>query len=115
MCGARDYWNASHLTKLLCEIHEKRPISELAEGEAKGADTLAREWAELRGVPVKKFFADWAARGKKAGIERNVRMFRLFQPHAGIAFFGKNYTGSGTAHMVSIMEKAGVPVAKIYE
>ena len=115
VCGARNYWNVHKLTQVLCDLHEKRPISQLAEGEARGADTLAREWAELRNVQVIKFPADWDRYGKSAGPHRNEQMLREFQPHGAVAFFGKKYTGSGTTHMVGLLKKAGVPVAEIYE
>ncbi len=113
--GSRFYRNVIFLTKILCEIHEKRPIGVLGEGEAPGADTLAREWADLRGVKVEKYFADWNRYGKSAGPRRNERQLYEFKPHAGVAFFGPNYRGSGSLHMASLLEKAGIPVAKFYE
>ena len=40
-------------------------------GGAKGADTLAENWAEEYGIPITIFRPDWKAYGKAAGPIRN--------------------------------------------
>lgn len=51
------------------------PVTALYEGEADGADTCARAWAESRGIPVRPFAADWK-QGKSAGPRRNALMLQ---------------------------------------
>lgn len=50
-----------------------RPTS-LIHGGAKGADHLACQIAEDRGVPRDGFWADWATLGRRAGPVRNRQM-----------------------------------------
>lgn len=52
------------------------PVTALYEGEADGADTCARAWAESRGIPVRGdpvTKAEWKEHGKAAGHIRNRR------------------------------------------
>jgi hypothetical protein len=113
VCGSRDYWDVNRLTDLLCQIHEKRPITTLIHGGARGADRLAGEWAKNRKIPIEEYLADWNKEGKKAGPLRNIYMLVTSHPDAGIAFFGPDYTGSGTEHMVKLLKDTGIPVAEI--
>ena len=46
----------------------------LYEGEADGADLCALGWATSRGVPVRRFPADWDAHGKAAGPKRDAKI-----------------------------------------
>ena len=73
----------------------------LYEGEADGADFCALGWATSRGLPVRRFPAEWDAHGKAAGPMRNAAMLEAAreeaqqtgQPLLVAAFPG----GSGTA------------------
>lgn len=49
-------------------------ISELVCGMARGADTLAEQWAIANWIPVKEFPADWEKHGRGAGHIRNREM-----------------------------------------
>jgi hypothetical protein len=84
-------------------------IDVLIEGEAPGADTLAREWATEQGIPVERYPADWNRHGKAAGPIRNRRMLVEGKPDLVVAFPG----GRGTANMISQAEAAGVKVLKV--
>lgn len=77
--------------------------TEIAEGEARGADTLAREWAESRGVPCSRFPAFWTTEKGAAGPNRNRRMFAGFEPDGTVAFPG----GTGTADMENVTLDGG--------
>jgi hypothetical protein len=90
----------------LDRVLRKYPDLVVIEGGAKGADTIAREWARERGLHVQEYLAEWAKYGKRAGFLRNERMLREGKPDAVIAFPG----GSGTAMMCEIARAAGVPV-----
>jgi len=49
-------------------------ITEVVCGGAAGVDTLGKNWAVDRGIPVKMFPADWETHGKAAGPIRNSEM-----------------------------------------
>lgn len=81
----------------------------LIEGEAPGADTMARQWAERYGIPVEKYPSDWEGLGRSAGPRRNIQMLKEGKPDLVVAFFNKVQSQSrGTSHMVSIARQAGV-------
>lgn len=84
----------------------------IIEGEARGADTLAKQWAEERYLPVEKYPANWDTHGKAAGPIRNKQMLTEGKPDLVIAFLAPN--SRGTANMISQAEKAGVPVKVIH-
>ena len=67
---------------------------------------MAEEWAEEMSLERIVVEADWDTHGKAAGPIRNEKMLRDYTPQGVVAFPG----GRGTAHMVSIAKKAGVPV-----
>ena len=109
VCGGRDYTDAKRVREELDALDAEERIRYVIEGEATGADTLAREWADLRWVPVLKFPADWNKHGKAAGPIRNKQMLDEGRPDLVVAFPG----GRGTANMIEQAERAGVPVRRI--
>lgn len=80
------------------------------EGEARGADSLAREAAEAMGFRVLPFPADWERYGKAAGPIRNRRMLEEGRPDEVWAFHNDLGHSKGTANMIAQARKAGVPV-----
>ena len=70
---------------------------------------MAFRWAAERNVFQRVFFAKWALIGRGAGPLRNQQMLREGKPDLVLAFPG----GKGTAHMVRIARKAGVPVQEV--
>jgi hypothetical protein len=106
VCGGRDFNDEAGLARALDAFHAKHTISVVIEGEAQGADILAREWAKSRKVPFEPFPANWNANGKAAGPIRNAQMLKEGKPDVVIAFPG----GSGTADMVKKAFVGGVKV-----
>ena len=106
VCGGRDFHDKEFLFRTLDRFHNQYHFEVVIQGEAKGADLLAKEWAESRLVSCWCFPADWAKHGKRAGYLRNIEMLEKGQPDLVIAFPG----GRGTDHMKSIARKAGVSV-----
>lgn len=106
VCGGRDYADEIMMDEVLSDIDSQRRITTVIEGEARGADTLAREWAERRRIAVRKYPADWANNGKAAGPIRNRQMLVEGKPDLVVAFPG----GRGTADMVERSERAGVRI-----
>jgi CubicO group peptidase (beta-lactamase class C family) len=106
VCGGRDYENVSAVRHALTALHVKNPISLIIEGAALGADRLAREWAEISGVPVQTFEAEWKRYGRRAGPLRNKRMLDEGRPDGVVAFPG----GAGTANMIDLANACRVKV-----
>lgn len=102
VCGGREYNKREHLYAVLDTVG----ITTLIHGAAPGADTLADDWAKARGIPRLPYEADWKRLGKRAGPVRNLLMLQEGRPELVVAFPG----GDGTANMVSVAAKAGVPV-----
>jgi predicted Rossmann fold nucleotide-binding protein DprA/Smf involved in DNA uptake len=57
--------------ELMKSTLDKHFISEVVSGGAKGADTLAREYANLRNIKLTEFYPDYVRYGKKAPFVRN--------------------------------------------
>lgn len=106
VCGGRDYADNAMLTATLDRLHAERGFSLVIAGGARGADTMAEEWARARGIACDVYRADWEGLGRKAGPIRNGRMLTEGKPQLVVAFPG----GRGTAHMVRIAREAGVEV-----
>lgn len=74
-------------------------------GEARGADSMGRRYAEENNIPILSFPAEWDKYGKSAGYRRNAEMAE--QSTHLIAFWdGKS---KGTKHMIDIMYKKNLP------
>jgi UDP-N-acetylmuramoylalanine-D-glutamate ligase len=110
VCGGRDYDDAERAVAVLDKLHQTAEgIDVLIEGGAKGADRLARRWAQAEPVRIETYEADWENQGSFAGPARNKRMLDEGKPDLVIAFPG----GKGTADMVRKARKAGVEVIEI--
>lgn len=81
-------------------------ISCIIEGEARGADRLAREYAERQGIPVMSFPAKWDLYGKAAGAIRNTEMLRVGQPDLVVAFRAPD--SRGTKNMIDQAREAEI-------
>ncbi|UYE95845.1 hypothetical protein KNLIENLN_00032 [Sinorhizobium phage NV1.1.1] len=102
--GGRDYCDTARIWAALDELHARRPVSVLIEGEAPGLDTRARVWAKRKGIAVDPYPADWSI-GLGAGLQRNEAMIYMGKPDFGLVFPG----GRGTAHMRQCLIRAGIP------
>lgn len=106
VCGGRDFRDRKAVFDALDRLHAKRGIGFLIQGCADGADYLAWQWGEARGVPVGSYPAEWDRYGKRAGAIRNQQMIDEGKPDGVVAFPG----GRGTADMVRRAEAAGLKV-----
>jgi hypothetical protein len=106
VCGGRDFDDKEFVFYTLDRVHAKRPVTCLIHGAARGADTLAADWALDRGVLCNAYPADWERDGKRAGPIRNQKMLDVGKPEGVVAFSG----GRGTADMIRRAEAAGLPV-----
>jgi hypothetical protein len=96
VCGGRDYNEKETVFDFLDHINAKYHIICIIHGAARGADTLAGEWATTRNILVEAYPADWNKYGKSAGPIRNRQMLVEGKPDAVIAFPG----GKGTENMI---------------
>ncbi len=105
VCGGRDYADQQAVDAVLRTVSEHAVI---VHGAARGADSLAANFADATGRKVEAYPADWDQYGKAAGAIRNKQMLDT-GIDVVIAFPG----GRGTAHMKGIAREAGVPVLEV--
>jgi len=108
--GGRDFADRDFLFATLDRLHAEHGFTLLIHGDARGADRLAGEWAQERGVPILACPADWKRFGRGAGPKRNRQMLAE-KPDLVVAFPGD----SDTRHMVIIAEEAGAKVIRAEE
>jgi predicted Rossmann-fold nucleotide-binding protein len=109
VCGGRGYTDRDRVFAVLDKFHADAGIDVMIEGGARGADSLAHDYALSNGIYLESFPADWETHGTFAGPMRNKRMLEEGQPDLVIAFPG----GKGTADMARKAKKAGVKVVEI--
>jgi len=101
--GSRSLDDKEQIFKELDAIYSGKLPDEVISGGAKGIDTIARLWAEKRGIKFTEFPADWQQFGKPAGMIRNKRM----------AEYATNFVGFwdgqsvGTKGMMDIIRRTG--------
>lgn len=110
VCGGRAWSDRERTFQALDTVQRRRGVEQLITGCARGADSLAVEWATTRGVAHRVFRADWEGLGRRAGSVRNQRMLDDGRPDGVVAFPG----GVGTADMVRRALEAGVTVWQPY-
>lgn len=80
-------------------------LTEVVSGTARGIDRLGELWAERRGIPVKRFPADWNKHGKAAGFIRN-REMAIYGDGALVLWDGKS---RGSKNMYETMRGLSKP------
>ena len=119
VCGGRSYDDRTRFFHFMDRVLEtirgtgetpRRDVV-IIHGAARGADTLADDYAREQELRVIRYPADWNTHKKAAGPIRNKLMLTDGQPHVIIAFKG----GNGTADMIRQGKKAGVPVYEVKE
>lgn len=103
--GGRDFLDRKFIHEVLDYVFQKRLIDVLIHGDARGVDTLAKNWAKNRGVQVIGYPANWTKYGDLAGPARNSFMLEDSRPDAAIIFPG----GNGTADMTKKIQQATLP------
>lgn len=124
ICGDRNWRNPAPIELVLRGLRQNLGHGQritVLEGEAKGADTLARQVAEkLRAewdgedwgwatIEVWAFPAKWGEYGKAAGPKRNQAMLDN-DPDLVIAFHDDLSNSKGTKDMVKRARRKGTPV-----
>lgn len=104
IAGGRYYRFTSYDIDRLDDLRSKNLINEVVSGGASGADACGEEWAKERGIPVKRFPADWNKFGKAAGPIRNAQMADY--ANDVVLFPG----GKGTDSMRKLAKLAGLVI-----
>lgn len=108
VCGSRDFTDREQLYRILDMLIPA--IEVVIEGEARGADIMAREWAEEREIICIPFPADWKHYGLAAGPIRNRQMLVEGKPDMVVAFPSKLlHNTKGTNDMVKQSRTAKIP------
>ena len=107
VCGDRKWENYEAIFGRLRQLPEG---SVIIEGEAPGADRLARRAAEELGLSFDSYPANWDRFGRGAGRIRNRQMLRDGLPDLVLAFHSRLEDSKGTLNMVAIALQAGVQV-----
>lgn len=107
VCGDRNWTDRDKIRNLLITFPKDTII---IEGEAKGADTIARDVAISLGLSVLPFPADWNLYGRAAGPIRNKQMLTEGQPDQVHAFHSDITSSRGTRNMVNQARAKGIPV-----
>lgn len=110
VCGSRDWTDRKRLYQVLDQVHVSHDITAVIEGEARGADKMARGWAASRNIAVAAFPADWNRYKLAAGPIRNRQMLIEGKPELIVAFHDDLPHSKGTRNMITQAMKAGLPV-----
>lgn len=74
IAGSRSVKDYATLLKAIDDVGIADEIEEIVSGGALGVDTLAEEYAEREGIPLRVFYPDWKRFGRAAGPIRNEQM-----------------------------------------
>lgn len=110
ICGSRNFNDTEMMRDVMHSLWRKMtPVTGVIHGGAKGADTLAGEWANSLMLPVFVYQACWDLHGTAAGPIRNQQMLVEGKPDIVVAFLTSSLSQSkGTRDMVARSRKANV-------
>ena len=106
VCGDRDWTNVQRIREILATYSTDITI---IEGEARGADSIARDISTELGFTVVKCPADWSKYGRSAGPIRNIQMLDM-KPDIVLAFHDDLERSKGTRHTVTEAMRRGIHV-----
>lgn len=101
VCGDREWTDRELIYNELDQLHQAVGLTSIVEGCARGADSIAEDWATQRRVTCHHFPADWKRLGKSAGPLRNRQMIQM-KPHLVLAFHHDIANSKGTKDMIKV-------------
>ena len=111
IAGGRDFDDAETFDRVVREhIAGNEAGTVIVEGGAKGADSLAREYAKKNGMKYVEMKADWKKYGRAAGPKRNDEMIQLIKEKNGTALYFWDGQSKGTKQCIESARRNGVPV-----
>lgn len=106
ICGDRNWKDIKTISEVLGKLPRDTII---IQGEARGADRIAKQVALKLGLKVESYPADWTKYGRAAGPLRNLQMLNS-KPDAVWAFHNNIESSKGTKHCVAQAKLRGLPV-----
>ena len=106
IAGSRSFDDYELLKSKMDKLLQNKTDITVVCGEARGADSLGRQYAEERGFPILSFPADWKSLGKKAGYIRNEQM--AHNADALVVFWDGQ--SRGTKNMIEIASRLGLQI-----
>lgn len=107
VCGDRHWTDKDAIRSRLSKLQDAG-YDTVIEGEALGADSIARDEARELGMAVLSFPANWAKYGRAAGPIRNKQMLDEGKPNLVLAFHGNIKESKGTKNMLIQAESQGI-------
>jgi predicted Rossmann fold nucleotide-binding protein DprA/Smf involved in DNA uptake len=104
--GSRDFNDRQLAFQVLDKIHTHNNIEQIVSGGARGADSIAAEWAKTNSVDLLEFLPEWDKHGKSAGYKRNVLIVRA----ADVVLAFWDGVSKGTKHSIDIAGQQGKKV-----
>ncbi len=104
ICGDRNWKDRELIQAIIAALD----VEVIIEGEARGADTLAREVAQEYNIPVLAFPAEWSKYGRAAGPIRNKQMLDEGRPDLVVAFHNNITASKGTKDMLQRARDRGI-------
>ena len=111
ICGDRNWKDRETIRSWLSKLQDWG-YTEVIEGEARGADTIAREEADRMGFTVDPYPANWGKYYRAAGPIRNREMLDQC-PNLVLAFHSDISKSKGTANCIKEARKRGIEVKVI--
>ena len=108
VCGDRN-WVEFDIIRNCLDLAKLAGFDTIIEGEAKGADSIARDVGLLLGFKVIPVPAEWEKYHKAAGPIRNAKMLE-YKPSLCLAFHPNIEQSKGTLDMITKARKAGIIV-----
>ena len=108
VCGGRDFDDRNLLFEVLDGVVKGKDDVEIVSGHAKGADTLAEEYAAENGIILSVFAPDWKKYGKAAGTMRNKDMLDYISEEEPVVVAFWNGKSKGTENSIETARKMGI-------
>lgn len=103
--GSREFYDMNILNKIMSSLVEKYSLDKfdlhICSGGARGADTLAQNYAKANGLPIIIFYPNWNKYGKEAGFKRNASIASI----ANLVIALWDGKSRGTMNTISIAQE----------
>jgi hypothetical protein len=109
IAGSRHLKNRETIMECIYECPWIQEITEVVSGGAEGVDAIGEEWADIVGLGIRIFKANWNKYGKNAGPMRN----RQMAAYADSLILIWNGESKGSANMLSNARNAGLLIFEV--